>query len=87
MTRPSVSFYPSESENVTQLAKLMSTVATEAYWTVSWSYKVRGFDVLENAPLRKSAIDTQSSQKMISPKTSNVTWITRSVWLLLLRLL
>ena len=73
MTLPSVSLYPSESEDVTQLAKLMSTVAKETYWTVYWSYEVRCFNVLENAPFRKSVIDTQSSKKMISPKTLNVT--------------
>ena len=48
----------------------MSTVATEAYWTVYWSYKVRGFDVLENASFRKSFIDTQTSQKMISSENT-----------------
>ena len=48
----------------------MSTVATEAYWTVYWSYKVRGFDVLENIPFRKLVVDTQSSQKMISPENT-----------------
>ena len=34
-----------------------------------WSYRVRGFDVLENVPF-KSVVDTQISQKMISPENT-----------------
>ena len=33
--------------------------------------QIRGFDVLENAPFRKSVFDTQIPQKMISPENTS----------------
>ena len=61
MTLLSVSFYPSVSEDVTQLANEYG--GYRSIFDLS-------FDVLENAPFRKSVIDTQSSQRMICPENT-----------------
>ena len=70
MTLPSVSFYPSESEDVTQLGKWVRWLHKHIEQFIDLTKLEALMSWKVHAPFRKQVIDTQSSQKMISPENT-----------------